>query len=255
MTSNDLPRVALCLSGQPRFFDKASSYFEKSVLSKFNCDVFLHTWFDESKVGQPYSCAAWNANSSDHYRQDTISKLYEAYQPVSFVIEPEHDVFPTPRKIELYETKNTTETTANITFSMFYSICKSLELAFEHEAKNNFKYDCVIRSRFDCAVDCDKLDFSNLEKNTIYFNDCIANARVMSDYFNFGTSDSMKTYSEIFKNIDRYWDDDNVLMCGEEMLTHHIGVKNKFNIMAVCATTHLIRDSEFSNKSFGRTWA
>ena len=138
----------------------------KSILSKFDCDVFFHAWFDKNKIGQPYSCSPWVGNGSDHYRENTVSDLYKLYKPTSFIVEPEYTHFPTPRKLEEYETKNTTNQSANMTFSMFYSICKSLELAFQHEEKNNFRYDCVIRSRFDCAVDCDQYNYSDRDWET-----------------------------------------------------------------------------------------
>ena len=250
--SKSTPKVALCLSGQPRWFSVASSYFIKSILSKFDCDVFFHTWFDKNKIGEPYSGAWWSENKSDHYRRDTVVDLYNLYNPVGFIVQPEYDVFPTPRKIEEYDQKNTTQTTANITFSMFYSIFKSLQLAFDYESNNNFKYDCVIRSRFDCAVECDSFNFHDLERNAVYFNDCIHNPDVISDYFNYGTSDSMKIYSEIYDNIDSYWNEDNVLMCGEEMLTHHLREKNKLKTVMVPATTHLIRDELFTDKTNGK---
>tara|TARA_R100000951_G_scaffold116280_1_gene127406 strand:+ start:151 stop:918 length:768 start_codon:yes stop_codon:yes gene_type:complete len=250
------PKVALCLSGQPRWFSVAGSHFIKSILSKFDCDVFFHTWFDNNRIGEPYSGSSWNRNTTDHYRRDTVVDLYNLYNPVSFIVQPEYNVFPTPRKIEEYQQKNTLPHLGpvNNCFSMFYSICKSLQLAFEHESNNNFKYDCVIRSRFDCAIEYDSFNFHNLEKNTVYFTDCIRNPDVIADYFNYGTSDSMKIYSKIYDNIDPYWNEDNVLVCGEEMLTHHLREKNKFKTVAVPATTHLIRDELFTNKTFGKTY-
>ena len=51
-------------------------------------------------------------------------------------------------------------------YSMFYSIWKANELKKEYEKKNNFKYDCVIKSRFDVAL-FDKLDVMNQNLNYI----------------------------------------------------------------------------------------
>ena len=244
-------KIALCLAGQPRWFNTAGQYFIKSIVSKFDCDVFFHTWFDKNKIGQSYSSSSWVGSGCDHHRENTISDLYKLYTPTSFIVEPEYSHFPTPRNLEEYGTKNTTGQSANMTFSMFYSICKSLELAFVHEAKYNFKYDCVVRSRFDCAVDHETFDFSNLEENTLYSNDCIHSDSI-PDYFNYGTSNTMKVFSKIHNNIDSYWNDDNVLMCGEEMLGHHLR-KNKIQSVMIPATTHLVRDELFSNKKFGKT--
>ena len=43
-------KIALCLSGQPRSFEKGYEYHKKNLLDQYNVDVFIHTWeSDDSK--------------------------------------------------------------------------------------------------------------------------------------------------------------------------------------------------------------
>ena len=43
-------RIALCLSGQPRSFEKGYEYHKKNLLDHHDVDTFIHTWkCDETK--------------------------------------------------------------------------------------------------------------------------------------------------------------------------------------------------------------
>ena len=251
-------KTAVCISGQPRFFDLGYSYINENILKNNDCDVFLHAWYDKSKVGSPYSCASWNEGMSDVSCEETDKILLELYQPKLYTFEPEFELFPTPREIAEYESKNTTGTSANITFSMFNSICKSIKLKEQYEKENNFTNDCVVRLRYDYTV-ITPVNFSEMcsEENfedTIYYSDVIRNPLVMCDYLNFGSSKNMDKYAEIFDNIDSYWDVDNVLMCGEELLTHHVRKANKLRTEGLPISALLIRDAELKNQNFGRVY-
>jgi hypothetical protein len=252
-------KTAVCISGQPRFFDVGYHFINQNIIKPNDCDVFLHAWYDKSKNNKEYSCASWNEGMSDCSHNDTDKFLLEMYQPKLHLFEPEHESFPTPRDIEEYKTKNTTDSTANIIFSMFNSICKSIQLKEQYEKENDFTYDCVVRLRYDCAV----IDPMNLEdiskhndfKNSIYYCDVIRNPNVMCDYFNFGNSENMNKYAEIFDNLDSYWNEDKAVMCGEEMLTYHITKHHKMNAVGLPISTLLIRDRELKNQNFGRVYS
>ena len=251
-------KTAVCISGQPRFFDIGQHFIYNNIIKPNDCDVFLHAWYDKNKPGSPYSCASWNEGMSDVSGEETDRILLEMYQPKLYTFEPEYKSFPTPRDIEEYETKNTTDATANIIFSMFDSICKSIKLKEKYEKENDFTYDCVVRLRYDCAV-IDSIDFSGISKhqdfaNSIYYCDVIRNPNVMCDYFNFGSSKNMDKYAEIFDNLDSYWNEDKALLCGEEMLTYHIRQHHKFNTIGLPISTLLIRDRELKNQNFGRVY-
>lgn len=87
--------------------------------------------------------------------------------------------------------------------SQFYKIEKCFNFMEEYENKHNFKYDVVIRSRFDCIWEnndfkLDKMDYSNTvysPKTPYHMNDflCIGNRFIMEQY--------CKIYSNFVPNL------------------------------------------------------
>jgi len=46
-------KIALCLSGQPRFFERGYEFIKKNIIDpNDNVDIFTHLWFDKSDVGK-----------------------------------------------------------------------------------------------------------------------------------------------------------------------------------------------------------
>ncbi len=128
-------KIALCLNGyfsnSEKVFDasKGHSYISKKLLDKYDVDVFIHSW--------------------DLANKEKILKLYS---PVSSVFEEQKDFSEELSSLdEDYFFKNGAYYNNNMfkTFSVSYSRKMSVKIKKEHEAKNNFKYDCVVMSRYD----------------------------------------------------------------------------------------------------------
>ena len=80
---------------------------------------------------------------------------------------------------------------------------KSSQLKQMYEKNHNFKYDCVIKSRFDVAL-LDELDVMNQNLNYINSPDVCGNPNVISDWFNFSNSDNMDVYLDVYNNMPEY---------------------------------------------------
>lgn len=242
-------KVAVCLSGQPRWFKKAQPFLKKNLIDKFDCDVFMHAWFDPKKVGENYSGAAWTRGKTDQILKNTDKHLISKYKPKLSLIEPQHDYFPSTRPINEYRC-TTNGTSANIVFSMFYSMCKSFELREQYENENNFKYDVVVRLRYDYVVletpDFD-LDFDNKVYHTMSPES--AYPEKICDWFIYGDSSTMSTVSKIFANLDEYHDK-GVGVDGENMLMHHLQVNN-IEWKGLHQKGFLARDSDLSIRKWG----
>jgi len=104
-------KVAICLSGQLRTGILAHPVFKRFFSSLGDYDVFYHTWT---------------------LKKDTSKQLKETFNPVNYLEE-------TP--IDVVEVGNFG--------SMLYSIMKANELKKQYEIENNFRYDLVIKTRFD----------------------------------------------------------------------------------------------------------
>ena len=47
-------RIALLLSGQPRFIEEGSEYILKNICEGNNVDTFCHFWMDDGLITKPY---------------------------------------------------------------------------------------------------------------------------------------------------------------------------------------------------------
>ena len=48
-------KVALCLHGQPRNWKPAVFSFNKYIISRYDTDLFGHTWWAEEQIGNTYN--------------------------------------------------------------------------------------------------------------------------------------------------------------------------------------------------------
>ena len=172
-------RVALCLSGQVRAFRESFPYYKKNLLNKHDVDVFIHTWEHIDDMSAATFFRAQNISVSRPFNSNQFSD----YKVID----------------ERWPAVNT--------FSMWYSVFKANELKREYELREGFRYDVVIRSRFDFALN-KELDL-NVEQGKLYVpNDLIKgtippNQISANDQFAYGDSATMDLYSMTFWNIDR----------------------------------------------------
>lgn len=101
---------------------------------------------------------------------------------------------------------------------MFYSIYRANDLRIRHQTLNDVKYDYVIRSRFDLALN-KVIDFSSLEKGKVYVSkDTDGPNPLLNDQFAIADPDTMNVYASTFLNLRRL----GVPFCGHEMLQEQL---------------------------------
>jgi hypothetical protein len=105
-------KVAICISGLPRTAINAFPIFKNFFQSIDRYDVFYHTW------------------AKDIGDQD-LRHIHELYSPISYKVQ-------TPLVSD-----------SGSWGSMLYSIMMANEIKKQHEIDNNFRYDLVIKTRFD----------------------------------------------------------------------------------------------------------
>lgn len=198
-------KIALCLSGQPRFIKEAFPYIKENIIDcNPNVDVFIHCWFDEKEAGKKFS------NTSDTTREEgnglldinTPQLLRQLYKPKAFEIEPQEDF--TPRVKEAY-TKARDKTNPFATFSMWESIRRCNNLKKAYEENNHFTYDAVIKGRFDLKITTpikimDAVDLNNL--HTSGYND---DHTIVEDILFYSASKTMDTIVELPNELDKHF--------------------------------------------------
>lgn len=176
-------KIALCLSGKPRAWQKGYQYLKNNLLDHHEVDVFIHTWsdVDDGDFGQ-----------------------------IDYTYEPKYIQTTRPFNLDglkKYPDANPDWPSRNVVH-MFYSIFKANEYKREYELDQGFTYDVVIRSRFDFALNR-LLPLNEMDKDKVYVPKDMAKGRIApngiicNDQFAYGDSGVMDLYCNTFWNIDR----------------------------------------------------
>jgi len=201
-----MPKIALCISGQPRFVKECYANLHDTLLRPNGMpDVFIHTWWSEDLIKEPYKYGGSGGWESQRIPATNVLDLKNLYNPVRMEIEPSRiwsipnlDCTPHVRRFNaLDEPNNPLVRIPSNSISMFQSIFKANLLRTYYEWENNFRYDYVIRIRSDLMfqheVHCDVLDTSRIHvANLGQPSDCV------SDWITIGNSQNMTILSNLF---------------------------------------------------------
>lgn len=161
-------KIAVCFFGQPRFVrnTRAVVAHNKELFAKYDCDVFVHTWYDYADtVRQPSS--TWTGLGDVNFNIDDVKDIYHCYHPKVLMTEKPIDFINDPHVEKTYNDIWASGhpyfeyiNFCNI-FSQHYSISKVAYLPPVAD------YDAVVFTRFDMEIE--KIpDLHKLEKNAVY---------------------------------------------------------------------------------------
>lgn len=203
-------KVAVCLSGHLRTFDKTHQSVLDQLLNKYNCDVFVSTW---TNLGNAF---AYHANYKDGAdKTDPIisqEKIIEMYKPISIHMD-NADTEPVSNQLKKDYNEIRTQNRAHMAqiMCMLYKIWDCNELKKAQEEKGGFKYDVVVRLRFDVYLKCVNLELTG---HSVHF---IPGHMGVADFVFIGPSQEMDNVCDIytvmspnipfnqFENIEHMW--------------------------------------------------
>lgn len=196
-------KIALCLSGQPRSFEKGYQYLYKNLLSKHDVDVFLHFWSSEKEYDDAvrmlelYKPKKWNT------REEFVSSYFDRFTRNG------GPGFP-PRN----------------PYHSYYSVFHCNLLKKEQEMEQGYYYDYVVRTRFDYALNRE-LPFDEVVDGKVYIPADRMNPErtVGSDAFAFGKSNIIDRYCMTYMYLNYLYDSCNVPMNAEEMLAGNLAIQ------------------------------
>jgi len=218
-------KVALVLSGQPRFYENLIAYnsFKKHIIDKYNTDIYFHTWFKEDTV---YNYAEWSDIRGDlkisGTREDFEKNIVKLYNPRSYIIEE-------PKEFSLGVGPSASQYLAKNMPSMFYSM--SVADMLRQESK--IEYDFVVRARFDTLLNsCPDFVILNMDKPIIYVPDNCPNPKVCNDNFSITSGKYAEYVYQIYQKLDEYgekyeWSPE-IIWTSHNSATHEF-VKLKFD--------------------------
>lgn len=212
-------KIALCFSGQPRFVKEVSSYIKQNVCFGYDVDVFAHLWFDESITDQPYKYGGSGKWVDQRIPKSAINDFVSIYNPIAYKVDPSKIFIDNQIKTDYcYKPsgdlvswskhwKESTEPnyrnrTVNNWISYHYSLGQVNFLKKEHEYKNGFKYDYVVKCRTDTIIKT-KLQYERYDKNCVHYTNVLFQPdNMIADWINFGGSRPMDVFMNTFGIFD-----------------------------------------------------
>jgi hypothetical protein len=158
-----MTKVALFISGQPRFVDSISyKYIKQNILDKYDCDVFCHTWFDTTVE---MSTAPWSGLNGFKCKGNELELIKTLYTPKAFT----YDIPLKNEDIDISHFKYVENPkTPFILTSMYTSMKRCFQNFLDYYAGNPPKYDVYIRLRYD-IIPTVIPDLNTLETEMMYF--------------------------------------------------------------------------------------
>lgn len=142
-------KIAVCLAGHLRTFEKCHESLRKNVLDKYDCDVFISTW--ENRGNTLYHAHYQKGYDESDERVD-MELVNSIYKPCEMIVEN-----PLSEEIAAIKRPFTgmlSRNGANIenVVPMFYKMWNCNSLKRDYETKFDVKYDLTLRCRFDVYV-------------------------------------------------------------------------------------------------------
>lgn len=212
MSAESNPRVAICISGQPRSGLKTFPHIYENIIRPNNADVFIHMHHDKTNL---YIEKSHMDNGNCVAAANIDDQLIALYKPIRYLVEaprafskPNLNV-PEPRlrnfqKMNAHKGWTDVECKAHIIkqlTSMYYSIYKCNELKELYANESGFVYDYVIRIRFDFFPKQPIL-CRQFNPNSIYYAEIGQSDNLISDWFNMGSNAIMNVYASLYLNME-----------------------------------------------------
>lgn len=237
ITSHKKLKIAICISGQLRGYEKAFETWKKSFLVGVDYDIYVHSWKDVGGTNAnpvrkflPFESESFN----EAYREycmvlgfENIKKeyptLFEFLKHSAQVTEPEIKLFYGAKNVILEDESNVMFDGYTNSDKMHYKIDACHKLM----RSSNINYDLAIRIRPDFSVSfvafnwVDILDYCRTEP--VIFADCPLGTQymtcMMGDQFAVSTPDTLDIYAntwDIYPKISHQ----KLLGCNNNFVGH-----------------------------------
>lgn len=169
-------RVAVLLSGMPRFVDGRALAGWRAFLSGFDVDVYAHFWVTTGDAcaafAKPGDLYATGNSGVNCFPADLPDVFARAWSPFATIAASRFESAPAEASLVTHEYSRTFQaSTPYRTLSLYTSMLRAQLLLEAQLARNaSLEYDWVIRGRTDLAFTAFP-DLSRLERGYVYFED------------------------------------------------------------------------------------
>ena len=209
--------LAVHLYGHLRTFRECAPFLKDHLTSKYDCDLFIHTW-DVTE----HSTQSWYDPSIKGVAlpvdDGVIGEVQNLYKPTGLLIETQGFIF----EDGFFGTDEQVKISLQGIHNSLYSMHKSIELGKKHRVQTttSYEYSVVIRPDIllheDLKINNYKNEFDFYPSTTIHFvnntHSIVRDRRffnypLASDLFFFGKPHIIDKFTRIEPSFDRYYKD------------------------------------------------
>jgi hypothetical protein len=219
-------KIAILLTGHIRRKNILTNFID--FLSKYDYDVFIHTWDTIGIKGEEM-----NLDGKTSY-DEVVSEIQQIPNVVKYVIENNKEYIDTLENVTGYFNFSSPE---KFIKSQLYSVNSAFKLLEEHSQESDVNYDVIFKFRFDNNIESFNLlktQVEDIQNNKIIFvpnSDCghshldngtscyacdnmyykhglknvhiFPHTNVVCDIFAYGNFDAMKSYCSLYEHYDK----------------------------------------------------
>jgi len=187
-------RIGICLSGQPRTINITYPSILNFFSKKHQYDYFCHSWdYDVHKHKKTDGTSGVYWSEEELVDRKELEKLLLKFNPKAYKIQGKQDL---PLNFIHWN-------------SLFYSAMYANHLKKQYEIENDFRYDLVIKTRYDLIYDPNTTFDINHPLDSDLDLYCLHNARMFTEYgrpnfsdiMYYGSSRAMDCISDVYKYI------------------------------------------------------
>lgn len=218
-------KIALILSGQPRYLDEGYVSINENILSKYDVDCFAHIWWDEEMRGKKLEFHnSLTYGRTYFYKEDTLETIMSLYKPKAFIHQEQ-------KKFDIYP-GNYALANPLTTYSQWFSIMKTNELRNAYSNSASVEYDLVIRCRFDSLINKMDIELKDLLSNdNLYTQTVYSDGKYYAtDQFAISSPKIMDKYCNLYNRLHEYYLNGQGKQkdgwVGERLITYHLEMEN-----------------------------
>ena len=130
-------KVAICISGLPRNYKQGFKELKKWFLNKYDCDIYIHTWYDIESVFE---------TGHDYLEKKTYSFTQKDYDKILTLYKPKAHEFQIPIPFDETDIRG-----SHLKYKLhnILSAAYSIQACYNLVKESGIEYDYIIRYRFD----------------------------------------------------------------------------------------------------------
>lgn len=203
-------KTAVLITGQPRLLDEHKDSIMENLISPNNADVFMHMWYSEDDLDQPFKWGKGWVN--DRIEKDAHLKAIDFFKPKACFFEkqitfPELDIsFKKTFNSGYgggYESPDGQKSLIQSTQSMWYSINMAFSMMDEYSYYHKIDYGSVIKTRFDVSLNR-PLKMTDFDQSKMW-HEGHSYKELMNNWINFSNYNNMMVYCNIFGCLSKLY--------------------------------------------------